>query len=111
MSNTTWRFPVLILLILLSNVLLAQETTTKEISVNQTLTELLDQVWNFELESSPLLATNIGDPRGQDRLADDSLLAIQARADRRGKFLEKLEAVPVKNLSEGKRIDHELLRS
>ncbi|MGI9444680.1 MAG: DUF885 domain-containing protein [Rubripirellula sp.] len=110
MPNTTWRFPVLMPLILLSNVLLAQETTTKEISADQTLTELLDQVWDFELESSPLLATNIGDPRGQDRLADDSLLAIQARAERRGKFLEKLEAVPVKNLSEGKRIDHELLR-
>ncbi len=110
MPNTTWRFPVLMPLILLSNVLLAQETTTKEISADQTLTELLDQVWDFELESSPLLATNIGDPRGQDRLADDSLLAIQARAERRGKFLEKLEAVPVKNLSEGKQIDHELLR-
>ena len=74
------------------------------------MTDLLDQVWDFELESSPLLAPNIGDPRGQHCLADDSLSAIQARADRRSKFLEALEAILVDNLSEGKRIDHELLR-
>ena len=41
------------------------------------LTELLDRVWDFELEASPLLATNVGDPRGQDRLANDSLSAIK----------------------------------
>jgi len=110
MPNTIRRLLVLTSLVLLSNSALAQETTTEQISADRALTELLDQVWNFELESSPLLATNIGDPRGQDRLADDSLLAIQARADRRGKFLKKLEAVSVKNLSEGKQIDHELLR-
>jgi uncharacterized protein (DUF885 family) len=57
-----------------------------------------------------LLATNVGDPRGQDRLADDSLDAIQQRADRRAEFLKQLEAVSVDSLSEGKRIDHELLR-
>lgn len=97
-------------MLLLSEVALAQETTSQQIIADQKLTELLDQVWNFELESSPLLATNIGDPRGQDHLADDSLSAIQARAVRRSKFLETLEAVLVDDLSEGKQIDHELLR-
>ena len=100
----------LVPLILLSKVVLAQEATSKQINADEALNELLDQVWNFELASSPLLATNVGDPRGQDRLADDSLRAIQARAERRREFLKNLEAVPVDTLSEGKRIDHELLR-
>ncbi len=62
------------------------------------------------MESSPLLATNVGDPRGQNRLADDSLRAIQKRADQRSEFLEKLNEISVDDLNEGKRIDHELLR-
>ncbi|MAI72997.1 MAG: DUF885 domain-containing protein [Rhodopirellula sp.] len=109
-SKTQRRFLFLVTMLLLSEVALAQETTSQQIIADQKLTELLDQVWNFELESSPLLATNIGDPRGQDHLADDSLSAIQARAVRRSKFLETLEAVLVDDLSEGKQIDHELLR-
>lgn len=109
MSKTLQRFFFLIMM-LLSNVALTQEPNSKQIIADRILTDLLDQVWDFELESSPLLATNIGDPRGQHCLADDSLSAIQARADRRSKFLEALEAILVDNLSEGKRIDHELLR-
>ena len=97
-------------LLVLSAVGLGKENTTKQITADQTLTDLLDQVWDFELESSPLLATNVGDPRGQNRLADDSLRAIQKRADQRSEFLEKLNEISVDDLNEGKRIDHELLR-
>ena len=104
------QFLVLILLLLLSKSLPAEEVTSKQINPDEALNKLLDQVWNFELTSSPMLATNVGDPRGQNRLADDSLAAIEARAKRRSDFLKTLEAVPVDELSEGKRIDHELLR-
>jgi len=97
-------------LLVLSAVGLGKENPTKQITADQTLTDLLDQVWDFELESSPLLATNVGDPRGQNRLADDSLRAIQKRADQRSEFLEKLNKISVDDLNEGKRIDHELLR-
>lgn len=97
-------------LLVLSAVGLGKENPTKQITADQTLTDLLDQVWDFELESSPLLATNVGDPRGQNRLADDSLRAIQKRADQRSEFLEKLNEISVDDLNEGKRIDHELLR-
>ena len=97
-------------LLLLSAVGLGKENTTKQITADQTLTDLLDQVWDFELESSPLLATNVGDPRGQNRLADDSLRAIQKRADQRSEFLERLNKISVDDLNEGKQIDHELLR-
>jgi len=89
---------------------LGQEASTTHITADQELSDLLDQVWDFELESSPLLATNVGDTRGQNRLADDSPEAIEKRANRRSEFLTKLESIRVENLSEVKRIDHELLR-
>ncbi len=108
--HSTQRILCLVLLLPISTVALGQETPSKQITADQELTELLDQVWDFELESSPLLATNVGDARGQDRLADDSPEAIEKRANRRSEFLAKLIAVRVEDLSEVKRIDHELLR-
>ncbi len=56
---------------------------------DQKLRELIDQVWDFELTESPLLATDVGDPRGQDRLADDSMAAIERRAEARQQFLDQ----------------------
>lgn len=108
--NSMQYISIAVSLVLFSAVVVAQEQKPERATPDQKLTELLDQVWVFELESAPLLATNVGDPRGQDRLADDSLDAIQQRADRRAEFLKQLEAVAVDSLSEGKRIDHELLR-
>ena len=108
--NSTQYISIAVSLVLFSAVVVAQEQKPERGTPDQKLTELLDQVWDFELESAPLLATNVGDPRGQDRLADDSLDAIQQRADRRAEFLQQLETVSVDSLSEGKRIDHELLR-
>ncbi len=74
------------------------------------LRTLLDDVWQFELTESPMLATNVGDPRGQDRLADESLGAIARRADQRRKYLDQLMSIDVQALSSNPRIDHELLR-
>ena len=98
------------LVLLFVNSVDGQEISTEPNQSDQTLTQLLDTVWEFELESSPFLATNVGDPRGQDRLSDDSLEAIQSRADQRARFLEKLNAIPVEKLSESRQIDRELLR-
>ncbi len=74
------------------------------------LDALLDEVWDFELTESPMLATDVGDPRGQDRLADDSLAAISRRATRRREFLAQLMLIDAKDVSPLARIDHELLR-
>ncbi|MEE2936472.1 MAG: DUF885 domain-containing protein [Planctomycetota bacterium] len=74
------------------------------------LSELLDEVWDFELTESPMLATNIGDPRGQDQLADVSLEAIQRRTERRADFLERLKKINFDVLSPTQQIDFEMLR-
>ncbi len=77
---------------------------------DESLHQLLDEVWDFELVESPMLATNVGDPRGQDRLADDSLQAITHRAEVRRDFLKRLAKIDASDLSPMSQIDHELLR-
>jgi uncharacterized protein (DUF885 family) len=94
------------LLLLSGAPLIAQEQTENDAA----LTELLDRVWDFELTESPMLATNVGDTRGQDRLADDSLAAIERRAKTRGEFVRQLKAISPESLSPMKQIDHELLK-
>lgn len=72
--------------------------------------ELLDEIWDFELRVTPLLATNVGDPRGQDCLADDSLEGIKKRHEKRTDFFQRLIAFEPSSLPEISQIDHELTR-
>ncbi|MEM9586851.1 MAG: DUF885 domain-containing protein [Planctomycetota bacterium] len=74
------------------------------------LATLLDQVWEYELEQFPLLAADVGDPRGQDRLVDMSEAAIDQRAEALASFLNALKQIPADALLPDDRLDHELLR-
>ncbi len=107
LSQSAWILTVMVgFLVAISRPSGAQDATAQD----QNLKQLLDRVWDFELTESPMLATNVGDERGQDRLADDSLEAIERRARIRGEFLGDLNAIPAESLSAMARIDHELLR-
>ncbi|NND98385.1 MAG: DUF885 domain-containing protein, partial [Pirellulaceae bacterium] len=99
---------ILLLALLASPVSLVYSQTTA--AQDAKLRELLDLVWDFEIQESPLLATNIGDPRGQDRLADESLDAIERRTSRRRDFLAQLDTIPIDSVSTLAQVDHELLR-
>lgn len=90
-----------------SPIAMAQQTTSSATK----LKTLLDQVWEDEIEQSPMLATNIGDPRFQDRLADVSLSAIAEQSERRRGFLKQLQAIPIESLDDLVQVDHVLLRS
>jgi uncharacterized protein (DUF885 family) len=57
-----------------------------------------------------MLATDVGDPRGQDRLSDESLQAIKRRAAKRAEYLKRLNAISPESLAELARVDQELLR-
>lgn len=70
---------------------------------------VLDRIWEFELIENPSLATNVGDPRGQDRFADDSPQAVERRASRRSAFLRDVLAVDSDSLSQSRRIDQRLV--
>ena len=76
---------------------------------NPELRGLMDRVWDFELVESPLLATDVGDPRGQDRLASDSLNDMARRDKARAAFLEELANIPPDLLSPEDQIDHDML--
>ncbi|TWU58005.1 DUF885 domain-containing protein [Rubripirellula reticaptiva] len=79
-------------------------------AVDAKLREVMDEVWDFELNENPMLATNSGDPRGQDRLADDSIDSINRRNVARKDFLKRLTEIEPASLTEFSRIDQELLR-
>jgi len=72
--------------------------------------DLIERVWQFELEENPLLATNVGDDRGQDRLADRSLAAIARRHQQHTDFVRELAEIDPDSLSQTHQIDYELLR-
>lgn len=83
---------------------------TRDRSADQRLLDLMDDVWEFELTSKPLLATDVGDPRGQDRLADMTIEAIARRADKSRSLLSDLQQIDPDSLSRQRRVDHELVR-
>ncbi len=88
----------------------AQQAAASARPADPKLRALMDEVWEFELNEFPLLATDVGDPRGQDRLARNTLADFERRDRRRGEFLRQLQAIDPNRLSDEDRIDWELLR-
>jgi len=65
----------------------------------QQLQSLLDDEWQYELRTSPELATSLGDKRYNDRFSDQSPQANQADVDHRRDFLKQFEAFDASGLS------------
>lgn len=88
-----------------------QQTRTKHPSSDQddAMVGLMDEVWDFELNEFPLLATDVGDPRGQDRLEHQSPLDLENRNLSRREFLRSLKRIDVRSLSAKAKIDAALL--
>ena len=57
------------------------------------LQSLVNEEWEFELQTSPEMATSIGDNRYNDRLTDYSAEEIQSEIEQRRKFLARFEAI------------------
>ncbi|WP_220498424.1 DUF885 domain-containing protein [Rhodopirellula sp. JC639] len=75
-----------------------------------TLRALMDRVWEFELDEYPLLATDVGDPRGQDRLASNTAADFERRDQARAEFLQSLDAIDLQSLDAEDQVDVDLLR-
>ena len=86
----------------------AQDQLTRP--THSKLRELMDQIWEFELSEYPLLATDVGDPRNQDRLAGNTIADLQRRDQRRAEFLRSLSKIGFESLSAADQIDAELLQ-
>jgi uncharacterized protein (DUF885 family) len=72
--------------------------------------ELREDVWQTTLDNAPLLATNIGDRRGDGKLDDLSLAYYDRRIDEAGQFLSRLTAIDAGALPPALRVDYAILK-
>ncbi len=73
---------------------------------------LREEVWQAALDNSPLLATSVGDPRGDGKLSDLTLYAYTREVEQARAFLKRLEAIDPEALPKGsrERIDYAVIK-
>ena len=74
-----------------------------------TLTRLIDESWRFELREHPLFATQTGDHRYDDRLPELTMSDIERRERSTREFADRLQAIPVAELTLAERVNCEIL--
>lgn len=75
----------------------------------QKLKSLIAEEWEFEMRESPTFATQVGDYRYNDKLADASVAAILRREMQMKGLLARLEAIDVTGFAEQERLNRALL--
>jgi uncharacterized protein (DUF885 family) len=75
------------------------------------LAELLRQHWEWTMERDPVWATTLGDHRFDDRLSDNSAVAIAAERARVRDFLARARRLPADSLAPGDRVTLALFAS
>ncbi|MGB7406437.1 MAG: DUF885 domain-containing protein [Pacificimonas sp.] len=71
---------------------------------------LRDEIWEWTLDNSPLLATGIGDPRGQGKLGDLSEAGYDRRLAETRVFLARLDAIDTSALPADLAVDLGVVR-
>src|SRR5688500_492816 len=69
---------------------------------------LFEQRWENSLRESPMLATNMGDRRFNDRLPEVGLAAERRRNDSTRAFLTRLRTIPRDSLSRAEQINRDI---
>ncbi len=77
-------------------------------SAGRRLRAIFESDWEETLREAPTFASQLGDPRYNDRWPDVSLEAIARRQARRRERLRELLAIPVDELSPADRLNHRL---
>lgn len=99
---TTSRIFLAVLLGLLAGASFADATMDFE--------QLLEEQWEWQLKSSPVRASMLGDRRYNDRWTDQSLKAVERRNNARKEFLRRVYAINKNELSADDRLNYELFR-
>jgi uncharacterized protein (DUF885 family) len=90
--------------------LVAQKTQASDIGNRRSqLLSLFDEQWQYELRTSPEMATSLGDNRYNDRLNDRSPESYQSDLEARRKFLARFEAVDPAGFSAQDALSRELM--
>jgi len=71
--------------------------------------QLREEIWEWRLDNSPLLATNIGDRRGDGELGDWSEDGHIRSLEEAANFVERLEAIDAAALPSNLSIDHAVI--
>lgn len=74
-------------------------------SEQQKLTQLMDDIWQYELSISPLYASSQGNHEHDDKLADISPTALAEQNDRFKSFLQKIDAIDKTQLARSEQIN------
>ncbi|MDJ0977407.1 MAG: DUF885 domain-containing protein [Erythrobacter sp.] len=72
---------------------------------------LREEVWQQALDDDPLLATNVGDRRGDGSVGDLSLEAYERQVAQTRAFLARLQAIDASQLPVSERIDYAVVKS
>ncbi|MEM7688399.1 MAG: DUF885 domain-containing protein [Pseudomonadota bacterium] len=72
--------------------------------------ELREEIWQAELDNSPLLATRVGDRRGDGQLSDLGIAAFAVRVEETRAFLNQLIAIDAAQLPDAERIDYAVIK-
>ena len=88
----------------------AQESVRTPSTAPSEFKRLRDRIWNWTRETSPLLATRVGDRQGDGKLADLSLEAYDARVEKQRFFLEQLNRLPRSELHSNLQIDYDIIK-
>jgi len=78
-------------------------------SAEEDFVELREDVWQWVLDNSPYLATDIGDRRGDGKLGDPSMAAYDRQLGETRDFLARLEAIDEDALPDNLAIDYALM--
>jgi len=97
-------------ILVITAVLTAFSATPLNAGASEDFEALRENVWQARLDASPLLATSVGDRRGDGKLSDLSLAAYEQRIAQSGAFLERLNAIDASALPQKLRIDHAVLK-
>jgi uncharacterized protein (DUF885 family) len=73
--------------------------------------ELREAIWQDQLDNSPILATRIGDRRGDGKLGEAGLEAYAKSVDEASAFLAQIDAIDADTLPLELSVDHAIIRS
>jgi uncharacterized protein (DUF885 family) len=73
--------------------------------------ELREAIWQDQLDNSPILATRIGDRRGDGKLGEAGLEAYAKSVDEASAFLAQIDAIDADTLPLELAVDHAIIRS
>ena len=107
--STASTVVVLLTLSLLTPAFAQSSKSKAKGTASQRLQSLINQEWDYEMQTHPEEATMYGDNRFNDKLSDLSPAAIAAEVAQEKKFLEEFQAIPESGLSNDDQLNRSLM--